>query len=161
MNIMIRGASRPLGRRVVTWLLLAATLSMPLLAVSQQSSPYYREMSDRLVRAAAMLVMAGYQLSHEPHVETYARNSYRDMNLTLEGNRQFAMVAVGDDDARNIDIQLFDQEGRLIAQDVRPDAVAVVQVATYYTARYTLRVIMRQCDTPDAFVGLGVFVRVR
>jgi hypothetical protein len=118
-------------------------------------------MRDRLLRAGAVLVMAGYRLSHEPHVQVYRHDHYRDLSLTLDGQREFALVAVGDDDARNIDLQLYDPQGRLIAQDLGPSNVAMVQVNTRVVARWTLRVIMRECATQDCYAGVGVFMRVR
>lgn len=154
---------RIVARRLLPVLVGALLLGQGL-ASAQQTDRYYYEMRERLLNAAAVLIMAGYQLSHEPNVQVYGRNRYRDLTLTLDGDRQFAIVAVGDDDALNIDLQLFDQEGRLIGQDLRvgrEGMVGILQVSTYYTARYTLRVIMRECQTPDCYLGLGIFVRVR
>lgn len=145
-------------------LLVGALLMSQGMVSAQQADRYFYEMRERLLNAAAVLIRAGYQLSHEPNIQVYGRNRYRDLTLTLEGDRQFAIIAVGDDDASNIDLQLFDQEGRLIGEDFRTGregAVGILQVSTYYTARYTLRVIMRECQTPDCYLGLGIFVRVR
>lgn len=110
-------------RRIVAQRLLPVLVGVLLLGQglvsAQQTERYFYEMRERLLNAAAVLIMAGYQLSHEPNIQVYGRNRYRDLTLTLDGDRQFAIVAVGDDDALNIDLQLFDQEGRLIGQDLR------------------------------------------
>jgi hypothetical protein len=122
---------------------------------------YYLEMRDRFLRAAVMLTQAGFTLSHEPFVQTFGNQRYRDFTLQLQGGSQYAVFAVGDDDARDIDLEVYDDRGRLIAQDEGMESHALVGVEARYTAVHTVRVIMQDCRARQAYcwAGVGVFVR--
>jgi hypothetical protein len=143
-------------RGVVAIALLASGLAM-----AQQVDRYYMEMRDRFYAAAIILTGAGFQISHEPYVQTLGHQRYRDFTVYLRGGMQYAVFAVGDDDARDIDLEIYDDQGRLIARDESVDREALVGVQTRYSATHTVRLIMRSCRSTTCYAGAGVFVRQR
>jgi hypothetical protein len=145
-------------RRIFVVLLCGAVLA-PGAVLGQQRDRYYYEMRDKLLRAASVFARTGYELSHDPYVQIFRDRTSREFTLLMEARRSYAIVAVGDDDAIDIDLELYDERGRLIDQDQGREAEAIVTAVPGYAARFTVRVILRECSTQDCYVGAGVFVR--
>jgi hypothetical protein len=92
----------------------------------------------------------GYESYGEPSRGTLQPSQSRDYPLELEGGKCYAILAVGDNGVRNLDLVVTDQAGREIDQDVETDARPVVRVCAGRTGNYSIRVRMSE--------GAGNFV---
>lgn len=66
----------------------------------------------------------------------------RDFSVELEGGKCYAILGVGDNGVRNLDLVLKDGAGTTIDQDVEVDARPIVRVCPEQSGRYTMTVGM-------------------
>jgi hypothetical protein len=79
-----------------------------------------------------------------------AEGQTRDFSLQLEGGKCYAILGVGDNAVRDLDLILKDGTGRTLDQDLETDARPVVRVCPEQTGQYTMTIRM--------FAGAGNFV---
>ena len=66
----------------------------------------------------------------------------------LYKGKQYVLVGAGCSDARDVDLLIYDEQGRLLARDTEHDPVPVLQFEAPYTGTYYMRVVMYD-STPD------------
>lgn len=71
-------------------------------------------------------------------------------DLSLEGDKCYAIIAVGDNGVQNLDLSLLDSRGRTIDEDTAPNARPIVRVCASSTGEYRMQV--------KATTGQGNFV---
>lgn len=71
---------------------------------------------------------------------------YRVHNITLRSGVEYTFVGACDRDCSDLDLQLFDENGNLIDEDLLADDVPVVTVVPDWTGRFHVKVIMARCS---------------
>jgi hypothetical protein len=71
---------------------------------------------------------------------------YRIHNVTLRSGVEYTFVGACDRDCSDLDLQLFDENGNLIDEDLLRDDVPVVSVTPEWTGRFHVKVIMASCS---------------
>ena len=79
-----------------------------------------------------------------------------DRTLTIDGAGTYLIVGVCDQDCSDLDLELYDGNGRLIDSDVATDDVPVL-AAELLSGRYRLRVKMITCSVEPCNWGVGVY----
>lgn len=102
-----------------------------------------------IIAAAALLGGAGPPPETATPLQldgSLAHGRNRVHSVTLRGGVEYTFVGACDRDCSDLDLQLFDQNGNLIDQDVLTDDVPVVSVTPEWTGRFSLKVIMASCS---------------
>jgi len=60
--------------------------------------------------------------------------------IPMERGKSYRILAAGDDDARDVDVQVLDQGGKVLESDTKRDPEAVVNFRPDASARYLIRV---------------------
>jgi hypothetical protein len=92
----------------------------------------------------------GYEPFGEPSRGRLDEGGERDFSIELEGGKCYAILAVGDNSVRDLDLILLDERGRQIDRDVEADPRPIVRVCASRTGSYTMKVRM--------YTGQGNFV---
>lgn len=71
---------------------------------------------------------------------------YRVHNVTLREDVEYTFVGSCDNDCSDLDLQLFDENGNLIDEDLLRDDYPVVSVTPRWTGRFRIKVIMAECS---------------
>ena len=71
---------------------------------------------------------------------------FRTHAVTLRGGVEYTFVGACDRDCSDLDLQLYDQNGVLVDQDLLEDDVPVVSVTPEWTGPFTVKVIMASCS---------------
>lgn len=81
---------------------------------------------------------------------------YRTHTVTLRANAEYTFVGACDRDCSDLDLQLFDENGNLIDEDLLSDDVPVVTVVPEWTGRFYVKVIMARCSvSPCGYTVVG------
>jgi hypothetical protein len=67
-------------------------------------------------------------------------------NVTLRSGVEYTFVGACDRDCSDLDLQLYDQNGNLIDEDLLRDDVPVVSVTPKWTGPFRVKVIMAACS---------------
>ncbi|MBZ0115501.1 MAG: hypothetical protein K8H88_00805 [Sandaracinaceae bacterium] len=92
----------------------------------------------------------GYESYGERTTQQLDEGGTRGFEVDLEGNKCYAILAVGDASVRNLDLRLLDARGAEVDRDDGPDARPTVRVCPRTSGHYTMQVRMTQ--------GSGAFV---
>ncbi len=92
----------------------------------------------------------GYESHAEPSRGSLEQGSTQDFQISLEGGKCYAILAVGDNGVRDLDLILLDSRGRQVDRDVETDPRPVVRVCADRTGDFTMQVRM--------YSGSGSFV---
>jgi hypothetical protein len=78
---------------------------------------------------------------------------------SLESSLEYLVLASGDDDARDVDLEIRDENGKLVAQDIASiDANARIVFRPTATARYTVRIRLYASDRNQPCICVGVLM---
>jgi hypothetical protein len=92
----------------------------------------------------------GYQPYGDQSRGQLGEGQTRDFSMQLEGGKCYAILGVGDNGVRDLDLILKDSNGQTLDQDVETDARPIVRVCPDDTGQYTMTVRM--------YAGSGNFV---
>jgi hypothetical protein len=92
----------------------------------------------------------GYESYGDPVRNQLEQGATQDFPIQLEGGKCYAILAVGDNGVRDLDLILSDSGGRQVDRDVETDARPVVRVCAPQTGAYSMQVKM--------YSGAGSFV---
>ena len=76
-----------------------------------------------------------------------------------KGGVNYVILGVCDNDCSDLDLRLFDPNGREVASDLLTDDNPVVNVTPRRTGTYTVRAIMTTCSSQPCRYGIGVYGR--
>jgi len=93
---------------------------------------------------------------------TLLRNGQRvDETFQLQAGKRYAFIAGGDDDARDVDLYLYDSGGRLVGKDTDRTASAVVAFQPRVSGRYRVVLTLPSSRTNESFCALSVLTTDR
>lgn len=99
--------------------------------------------------AATLLLIGAAPAPADPAPRDFSgslRDGYfRIHNVTLRSGYDYTFAGVCDDDCDDLDLQLFDENGNLIDEDLLADDVPVVSVSPSWTGVFHVKVIMASC----------------
>jgi hypothetical protein len=126
---------------------------------TNSNDPWTRQVANQLIRAAEATGYRGYTLTHNPFIDALGRGGQDDITLSLSQGVSYAIIGVCDDDCRDIDLQLYDDNGNLVASDVERDDLPILKIVPRWSARFTIRVSMSRCANSPCRYGIGAFGR--
>lgn len=142
------------------WVLcFIALMFLPGAAYAQ--NPYITQVRDQLMGAAVVLVSAGHKLTHEPIIKTIRRGGSHSVTMNLRKGVKYGIVGVCDQDCSDMNLALYDSDGRLIDIDYRYGKIPVVTVVPGYNDRFKVSVTVPRCRASQCTVGVGIFGRAR
>ncbi|MDX2256990.1 MAG: hypothetical protein NW214_15865 [Pseudanabaenaceae cyanobacterium bins.39] len=152
-------------------LTVAALISIPLSADSvkaqmlenenrvliAQNDKWTNQVRSQLVRASVAIGLVNYQMTHNPFIGDLGNRGKDDVTLNLRRGTSYAIVGVCDNDCRDIDLELYDDNGNLVASDTQNDDTPVIRITPRWNAEFTIRVVMASCSNSPCRYGIGTF----
>ena len=71
----------------------------------------------------------------------------------------YRILGVCDNDCRDLDLALYDENGKLIGSDQKVDDLPAVSVTPSWTGPFTVRATMASCRTRQCLYGFQAFYR--
>ncbi|HEY9802966.1 MAG TPA: hypothetical protein V6D25_21565 [Leptolyngbyaceae cyanobacterium] len=135
-----------------------AEISAPKTGIQiAQSDRYTRQVRNQLIGAARVAGQGGLSLTHEPFVGDLGRNGDDYITINLRQGVSYAILGVCDEDCNDLDIELYDDNGNLIAYDTKPDDRPFITVRPRWNARFRIKVLMPGCSNAPCRYGIGAF----
>lgn len=125
------------------------------LAGLADDSYYVMQVRNRLMNLAERM---GYVSVAEPYVSLLGRETYDSATYNLEAGTSYMIMATCDEDCEDLDLELYDADGNLLAYDSAVDPTPMVSFTPDYSGPYTVDVIMYACSTPACYQAVDVFV---
>lgn len=135
-----------------------AEISAPRTGIQiAQSDRYTRQVRNQLIRASRAAGQGGLRLTHDPFVGDLGRGGDDYITINLKKGVSYAILGVCDEDCNDIDIELYDDNGNLIASDTEADDRPLVRVSPRWNARFRIKVLMPGCSNAPCRYGIGAF----
>lgn len=122
-----------------------------------QSDRWTRQVLNQLNKAAQAAGEGGARRTHEPFIGELGRGADDTVTITLRKGTSYAILGVCDEHCSDIDLEIYDDNGKLIASDIGRNDIPLVRVTPRWNARFTIRVMMPRCTNAPCRYGIGVF----
>jgi hypothetical protein len=99
-------------------------------------------LSENVALLDADMHARGYESYGSPTTARLAQGGTRDFEISLDGGRCYAILAVGDTGVRDLDLVLLDARGNEVDRDIAEDARPTVRVCPRESGRFSMRVRM-------------------
>ena len=140
-------ASPSLRKRLGLAFVVLALFGFPgRIAAQEGEGRFITEASVRLTRLVATANKQGYGLQENAFstggawVKQSKDNWVVLYTVKLEEGKKYRFLAAGDEDAKDVDLQVLDADGKVVAQDVKSDPEAVVDFTAAATGSYVVRI---------------------
>jgi len=136
-------------------------------AAAPAAMPSAQEQEARAL-TVQLLDKAGEELAREnftaaagqtDHHAPIARDGQADWTVNLRAGRTYRIVGVCNIGCENVDMELRDASGAVVASDVLEDDVPIVEITPTADAAYTARLIMKACENGPCLASARVFER--
>jgi hypothetical protein len=143
-----------------------ATLALATAAALVASSSAFTRQDQWVQQVRRMLQSAsqhyqeqGYHMSHEIYTGSLNDDAHEFVAVTLDGGSSYQLMGACDNDCNDMDLVIYDPDGREVDSDVLDDDFPIVSVDAGRTARYRVEVRMPGCTREPCRYGIGVFAK--
>jgi hypothetical protein len=140
---------------------IAITVSLLLASNNVLAGRFTDQVREQLVAIGVLLGLGdNYELS-----STYV-NSLRDdrsnmLTMSLYRGRSYAIVAVCDQDCRDIDLLVYNENDQLVGKDIKADDKPMVGISPRWSGDFRVQVNMISCSASPCYYGVGLFGKTR
>jgi hypothetical protein len=142
---------------------LAAAIANAPTAHADQGK-YITSASARLTKLIDLSNAVGYKLQNDSFsigggwLKQSASNWVNLYTITLTKGRDYRFLAAGDQDSKDVDLQILDETGTVVASDTAVSNEAIVGFRPTVTARYTVRLRLYASRDNVPCVCLGIML---
>ena len=101
----------------------------------------------------------GFAMSHEVFMGRLDDDANESLNIPLDGGTRYVIVGVCDQDCTDVDLTVYDSNGREVASDVETNDKPTVQVTPTGSGQYRVKVSMVACTGNPCRYGVGVWAK--
>lgn len=144
--------------------LTALTLSLSLLTGTAHGAlsgdAYTMQVVDQLADTTGRYADAGFTLLDAASDRLYTTDWYQH-TVHLQAGQEYRIAGACDDDCRDMDLALYDADGREVAHDTGRNDRPVVAVRVRRDGAYTLAVAIPDCRAGRCTYGVALYGRPR
>ncbi|THH40700.1 hypothetical protein [Neolewinella litorea] len=104
----------------------------------------------------AQMTDIGYEMVYLTRCGSLGEGESEIHDVELYGGVPYKIFAVCDGDCPDLDLQLYDGKGKLVADDTLDDYTPIVDVNPDAEATYHAKVIMYDCDVEPCYYAIRV-----
>ena len=136
-------------------LLIGTTLLVPVASIAQPTESMIRLM-DRIARRELKTYK---RVINPPRFGYLEPERTIELSFNLRRGQSYGFVAVGDDNADDVDMELVDSSGKILIEDKDDDPSAVITYVPKQKGVYNLRVIMYSCQAQQCQYAVAPYRR--
>jgi len=131
-------------------------------APAQEQGKYVTEATVRLIKLMNAANKQGYALKEDDFsigggwLKQSTEKWIPLYTIQLQEGKKYRFLAAGDADAKDVDIEVQDSDGKVVAQDVKTDPEASVDFSPTRTGRYLVRIRLYASDMNQPCACLAV-----
>lgn len=114
---------------------------------------------DQLNRAGTVATDRGYAMSHEIFMGRLDDDANESLNIPLDGGTQYILVGTCDQDCTDVDLTIYDPNGKEVDSDLETDDKPVLTLTAGSTGSYRVKVSMVACTANPCRYGVGVWAK--
>lgn len=142
--------------RALAVLLAGGMLVAP--APARAQSRWREQVNAQIEQASKILRERGFEKT-DTYDGSLNNDASESLTLSLRAGRQYAVLAVCDNDCTDIDLRIYGENDKEVDSDILDDDKPVVNVSPGNDGKYRLKIIMAKCSTSPCFYGVGLFAK--
>ena len=125
---------------------------------AQPTQAYIADILQQIREFEAVFRQRGYPRTHRMAVKQQDKRSVEKFTVNFDSGKTYFVVAVCDRDCDDVDIQVRDASGHVIAEDTGKDDKPIVQIDPDYDGPHEVRVAIPGCSAARyCHIGVAVF----
>lgn len=137
---------------------LLAGVLLAVAAPVHGQSRWREQVNSQIEQASKILRERGYAKT-DTYDGSLNNEAYESLTLSLRAGRQYAILAVCDNDCTDIDLRIYGPSEKEIDSDIEDDDKPVVMVSPDSDGKFRLKITMAKCSTSPCFYGVGLFAK--
>lgn len=138
---------------------MAGAAGAALLASPAAADDWSDLMDSLMETAVGQFSDEGYHYSGFAHNGALADGESEDVAVRLGPGLEFVLIGACDLDCEDLDLVLYDDNGREVDSDLEMDDFPIVMVSPSRDAVYRIRVTMADCEIEPCRYGIQTFAR--
>jgi hypothetical protein len=96
-------------------------------------------------------------MTHQVYMSTLEKDRNKSVDIEMEGGTDYVVLGVCDNDCPDLDLTLYDENGKQVSEDVQTDAFPVVQASPRNNATYRVKATMANCTANPCWFAISVY----
>jgi hypothetical protein len=130
---------------------------LTLTPAATAQNQFERQVRNQLDRVSENLAKKGYRLTTQVYTGELNDERNEEVTVRLRAGVNYAIVGVCDTDCDDLDIVLYNANGREIVSDVEDDDHPVVEIRPDRDGTFSARAVMANCKADPCAYGLGLY----
>lgn len=130
-----------------------------LLVVPQLAEATARDAEIKAKKAAFELLQSGYTNRARFHAGYMKAGDRKMIRTVFHSGNEYKVVANGDEDATNIDVEIYDEDWKLVGRDEDEAGVAVASAAPKWTGQFYVIVTLKSAQGNAAYTNTVIVYR--
>ncbi|HDN27604.1 MAG TPA: hypothetical protein ENG03_11015 [Thioploca sp.] len=140
---------------------IAITVSLLLASNNVLAGRFTDQVREQLVAIGVLLGLGdNYELSSS-YVNSLRDDRSNMLTMSLSRGRSYAIVAVCDQDCRDIDLLVYNENDQLVGKDIKADDKPMVGISPRWSGDFRVQVKMISCSASPCYYGVGLFGKTR
>jgi hypothetical protein len=144
--------------RALGVLLVGVTALAPIPSLAAAQGRWHEQVSTRIDQASKVLTERGFART-DTFEGSLDKDGSESLRFSLRGGREYALLAVCDDDCSNVDLRLYGENDKEIGASVGADGTPVITVKPEANGKFRLKISMVQCASSPCYYGVGLFAK--
>lgn len=102
----------------------------------------------------------GYNKTHNFKFGTLRDDEHEFVYFELDDGWTYKILAVCDEDCKDLDLCLFDENNNTIECDQKIDDLPLISITPRWTGEFKLRIKMFNCEINPCSYGIGIFGKI-
>ena len=119
--------------------------------------PWAQQVRRQLDEVRDRMNARGFARTHDPFVGSLNDGQAERLTVQLDAGTEYLIIGACDNDCSDLDLELYNRTGGMIAQDIQADDIPVLRVEPSRSGSYQVRAIMAECSREPCRYGVGVY----
>jgi hypothetical protein len=137
----------------------SAITSAPSGTSSSEGDRWEAVVRNQLNDAGHTWTEKGFAMSHEVFMGRLDDDANESLNIPLDGGTRYVLVGVCDQDCTDVDLTMYDANGKEVVSDVETNDKPTLQFTPPSSGSYRVKVTMVACTANPCRYGVGVWAK--
>ena len=139
--------------------LLALVLGAVSASAAHAQNTYQTQIANQFASLMPMMTQRGYAPVGERMMGSLNDDGDESILVSLTAGTHYVIVGACDNDCSDVDLQVFNNQGTKLGEDMETDDKPVVEITPSYTGQFRVKVLMATCRTNPCYYGVQVFAQ--
>ena len=128
-------------------------------SLTHAQNTYQQQIANQFASLMPVMTQRGYSPMGERMMGSLNDDGDESILVSLTAGTHYVIVGACDNDCSDVDLQVFNNQGTKLGEDMETDDKPVVEVTPSYTGQFRVKILMANCRTNPCYYGVQVFAQ--